>query len=198
MLQAAASAELRSQPSELAGTYRMKMQRTDGPLLTFYARSGLRPSLALRPTDTTAVFAPQPSGYQLALSLNADSSGLPVPGGPVRPAYGGHGWDNGYLNVRFPASVDDDGTRRFTGYVLTLNFSGWFHRQDPALSDEWEIPLFRRYLEQEEQWFPAEIVVAPDGRVTITQRMELAPGRVLTVRGERISTTSWECDKGEC
>lgn len=198
VLTAAATADVRSRPSELAGTYRMQMQRTDGPLLTFYARTALRPSLALRSADTTAVFAGQTAGYQLALSFHADSSDLPLPGGRVRPAYGGHGRNNGYLNVRLPASVGDDGTRRFSGYVLTLNFSGWFSRQDPVLHDQWETPLFRRFLDQEQQWFPAEVVVTPDGRVTITQRMELAPGRELTIRGERVSTTAWECQEGEC
>lgn len=198
IMTAAASADVRMRPSELAGTYRMEMQRTDGPVLTFYARSALRPSFALRGADTAAVLAGQTAGYQLALSLHADSSGLPVPGGPVRPAYGGHGRDNGYLNVGLPAAVAEDGTRRFQGYVLTLNFSGWFHRQDADLHDGWETPLFRRYLQQEQRWMPAEIVVTPDGRVTITQRMELAPGRVLIVRGERISATAWECATDEC
>lgn len=198
VMTAAASADVRSRPSELAGTYRMEMQRTGGPLLTFYARSALRPSFALRSDDTTAVLAGHTSGYQLALSLHADSSRLPVPGGPVRPAYGGHGRDNGYLNVRLPASDTGDGTLRFGGYVLTLDFSGWFRRQDPDLHEEWETPFFRRYLDQEQQWFPAEIVMTPDGRVTITQRMELSPGRVLTIRGERISTVAWECEKDEC
>lgn len=198
VMNAAASADVRMRPSELAGTYRMEMQRTGGPLLTFYARSALRPSFALRSADTMAVLAGQTGGYQLALSLHADSSDLPVPGGRIRRAYGGHGRDNGYVNVRHPPAVAEDGTRRFEGYVLTLNFSGWFHRQDPELSDHWDTPMFRRFLDHDQQWFPAEIVVTPDGRVTITQRMELAPGRVLTVRGERIDTTAWECAKDEC
>jgi hypothetical protein len=198
VFEAAASADARSRSSELAGTYRMEMQRTGGPLLTFYARSALHPSFAVRTADTATLFSGQSGGYQLALSLHADSSSLPIPGGRVRRAYGGHERDNGYLNVRIPPAVAEDGTQRFEGYVLTLNFSGWFHRRDPALHDDWETPLFRRYLDQDQQWTPAEIVVTPEGRVTITQRMELSPGQVLTVRGERISTIAWECEKDEC
>jgi hypothetical protein len=198
VMTAAASADVRMRPSELAGTYRMEMQRTGGPLLTFYARSALRPSFALRSADTAAVLAGQAAGYQLALALSADSADLPVPGGPVRRAYGGHGRDNGYVDIRLPASMAEDGTRRFEGYVLTLNFSGWFRRQDRELNDHWDTPMFRRFLDHNQQWFPAEIVVTPDGRVTITQRMELAPGRMLTIRGERIDTTAWECAKDEC
>jgi hypothetical protein len=41
-------------------------------------------------------------------------------------------------------------------------------------------------------------VLWPDGRVTFTQREEFAPDRVVTLRGERISTDAWECSHDPC
>ena len=89
-----------------------------------------------------------------------------------------------------------DGVRP-AAHVMLLNFTGYFRRTDLPLS-EWDYEWFRKYHHFDTPNEFAEIVVSPDGRVTFTQRQELAQDRVITVRGERISRNAWQCAGARC
>lgn len=199
MFQQAARIDVRNAHPELAGTYRLEIERTGGPTHRFYGRTEIRPQFALRAADTAAVVLDQPPGYRLRLTLSGDSTSLPRPGPGRRHRnpYGGNTAANSHLDVRLPAGTDADGTRRFRGYVMMVNFRRFFRTHDPALS-EWEYEWFRRSHDHDGPNVFAEIVVSPDGRVTFTQRQELDPDRVITIRGERISGDAWQCVQEGC
>ncbi|HEX6749393.1 MAG TPA: hypothetical protein VF092_19010 [Longimicrobium sp.] len=197
----AADADVRANARELAGTYRLEVERTGGPTQVFYGRTEIRPRFALRPADTALIVQERPAGYQLRFTLSRDSTRLPRPGPGIkhRDAFGAsYDASNSTIDVRFPGTVDADGTRRFRGYVMLVNFAAAFRDADPEIS-RWEYEWYRQsYRSDAGVNEYAEIVVSPDGRVTFTQREELGPDRVVTFRGERISGVAWECTGYQC
>lgn len=199
MFDRASSFDVRANARELVGTYRLELERTGGPTHVFYGRTEIRPQYALQPEDTATIARDQPPGYRLRFTMSADSSSLPStgPGRRHRTPYGGNTAANSNLDVRLPATVAADGTRRLRAYVMLVNFSGYFRRADPLLAD-WDYEWFRRYWDSDGPNVYAEFAVSPDGRVTFTQRQELAPGQVVTLRGERISGDAWQCIREDC
>jgi hypothetical protein len=195
----AANSDVRTNARELVGTYRLEVERTGGPTHVFYGRTEIRPRHALRTTDTAAVFLQQPPGYRLRFTLARDSSSLPRPGPGRRhrDAYGGNGPDNGWIDVRLPAIDSADGTRRFRAFVPLVNFAWSFRGDDRELYD-WDHEWRRGHYREDAINAFAEFVLWPDGRVTFTQREELTPGRVVTLRGERVSGAAWECSGDQC
>jgi hypothetical protein len=80
---------------------------------------------------------------------------------------------------------------------MLVNFAYAFNDADPELrrwDHEWSGTIHR----EEAFAAPAELVLWPDGRVTFIQREELAPDRVITLRGERISRDAWTCPDWQC
>ncbi|HKP74696.1 MAG TPA: hypothetical protein VJT67_04100 [Longimicrobiaceae bacterium] len=189
----AADYDVRAHGLDLVGTYRFEVQRTGGPALVFYGRTDVRPWYALRP-DSTDPYPARPPGYRLRLTLSRDSAALPRPGPGLRhrQALGGHGAANSYFDVRLPPARDSAGALRFRGSAMLLNFAGAFHAEDRELS-EWDHEWYRQHNGDYGLAAGADIVVWPDGRVTLEQREELAPDRVVILRAERISTVAWEC-----
>ena len=198
LFERAATLDVRANARELVGTYRLEVERTGGPTHVFYGRTEVRPRYALR-GDTAAPFIERPPGYHLRFTLALDSASLPRPGPGRRHrnAYGGNDTDNSHIDVRLPAVAAADGTRRFRGSVLLVNFGSAFHGRDPELTT-WEHDWFHVHFHDMSIDDVAEIVLWPDGRVTFTQREEAAPGRVVTLRGERISGAAWECSGYDC
>ncbi len=201
LFQRAADADVRANARELVGTYRLEVERSGGTTQVFYGRTEIRTRFALRPPDTAMVIQERPTGYQLRFTLSRDSSRLPRPGRGIkhRDAFGAsYDASNSTIDVRFPGTVDADGTRRFRGYVMLVNFASAFRDADPEISRwdyEWYRQNYRRDAGVNEH---AEIVLSPDGRVSFTQREEVGPGRVLTLRGERVSGVAWECTGYQC
>lgn len=195
----AATLAVRAGSRELAGTYRLEVQRTGGPTHVVYGRTEVRPLFALPPGDTSTIAPEQPPGYRLRLALSADSASLPRPGPGRRhrTAYGGNTAANSHVDVRLPATVLPDGTRRLRAYVMLVNFASFFRAADRPLYD-WDYEWFRREHDFDGVNVHAEFTVAPDGRVTFVQRQALEPGRVVTVRGERISGDAWQCAREDC
>jgi hypothetical protein len=197
LFERAASLDVRANNLELTGTYRLEVERTGGPTHVFYGRTEARPWIAER-HDTRAWRVERPTGYLLRFVLSRDSSSLPVPGpAPRRRDRHGNGADNSEIAVHLPGTDAPGGTRRFTASVMLVNFIGAFHDVDRSLSS-WESAWFDGHFRSDGFYDVAEFVLWPDGRVTLTQREELAPGQVVTLRGERISRDTWECSGEEC
>jgi len=196
MFQHAAGADVRANARDLVGTYRLEIERTGGPPLVFYGPTEIRPRFALRPPDTATIIQERPTGYELRLTLSRDSARLPRPGPGIkhRDAFGAsYDASNSVIDVRFPGTADADGTRRFRGYVMLVNFTDAFRREDPELP-RWEYEWYRQNYHPDAGVNEyAEIAIHPDGRVTFTQREQLGADRVVTLRGERISGVAWEC-----
>jgi hypothetical protein len=198
MFDRASSFDVRAHARELVGTYRLEVERTGGPTHVFHGRTEIQPQYALRPGDTTIIARDQPSGYRLRFTMSADSSSLPRsgPGRRHRDAYGGNTAANSRIDVRLPATMDADGTRRLRGHVMLVNFGYFFHASDPELWN-WAHEWFRRDYDFDGPNLYAEFVVTPEGRVTFTQREVYAPDQVVTLRGERISGGAWQCAREE-
>jgi hypothetical protein len=190
----AATLDVRANALELVGTYRLEIQRTGGPPYVFGGRTEVRPWFALRAEDTAAVVLRQAPGYRLRFELRREESALPAPG-MRRP--GRTPSANSEIDVRLPASVSPDGTRRYRAYVQLVNISGQLSRMDRELS-AWNYEWYRAHHQFDGVNVYAEFVVTPDGRVTLTQREELDPRREVTLRGERISGEAWECPRAGC
>jgi hypothetical protein len=184
----AASHAVHAAPSPLAGTWRFEVSRTGGPTHVFYARTAQRPSHALPSRDTaTLVFAPEAAGYSLKAAFGASPQALPGVDAPPREL---DDKADGDLEVQLPGHPAPDGSLRFQGWAEPVNFTGLFIKTDPQL-DDWVGELLERFFETRERGTPGEAVIWPDGRVTWTQVMEIGPGRVVTLRGERISDAAW-------
>jgi hypothetical protein len=180
--EAAATEAVRAAPSPVAGTWRLELSRTGGPTHVLYARTAPRPSYALPDPDTSALVpAPQPAGYSLLAFFNADSSRL-----PRRPEQARDFEGNGDIDVHLPGITAPDGSRRMPVWAEPVNFTGFFEDEDPELN-AWADEQLQRFFKTETRSGMGEAVVWPDGRVTLTQVMEIGPGRVITLRGERIS-----------
>jgi hypothetical protein len=187
--QEAASHAVRAAPSPLAGTWRFEVSRTGGPTHVFHARTAQRPSRALASRDTATLIAPsEAAGYSLRAVFSASPQALPgvgaSPRGPDDQA------ENGELEVQLPGHPAPDGSLRFAGFAEPVNFTGLFFKTDPEL-DAWVGELLERFFETRERETLGEAVIWPDGRVTWTQVMEIGRGRVVTLRGERISDAAW-------
>lgn len=194
LFERAARADARRGFRDLVGTYRVEVQRTGGAPQVVYGRTEIRPVLALHSEDTSAVVLNQPPGYRLRFTLAGDSSSLPKPGPGRRhrTPLGGNDAANSEFEVRLPAVTSPDGTRRYRAYVMLVNFGYYFRDKDRPVYD-WDYEWFRQRYSHDGPNVYAEFVVSPDGRVTFTQRQELGPDRVVTLRGERISGDSWQC-----
>lgn len=200
MFDRAAGADVRANARELVGTYRLEVARTGGPTHVFYGRTEVYPRSALAPADTATIIQDRPAGYTLRFTLSRDSSRLPRPGPGRRhrDAIGGNSTANSEIQVRFPASSTADAAKRFHGYVMLVNFIYDFHGADPELPS-WEHEWFRGHYHFDRGVNDgAEFVIGADGRVTFTQREELARDRVVVLRGERISGTAWQCARDDC
>ncbi len=199
MFNRASTLSVRADARELVGTYRLEIERTGGPTHVIYGRTEIQPQHALRSEDTSAVALDQAPGYRLRFTLAGDSSALPVPGPGRRhrQPLGGNTAANSHIDVRLPAAVEADGTRRLRAYVLLVNFGYYFRNTDRTLY-EWNYEWFKRHWDTDGPNIYAEFAVSPNGRVTFTQRQVLAPDSVVTLRGERISGDAWQCVKEGC
>lgn len=188
--QLASSQALRASPAPLAGTWRFEVSRTDGPTHVFHARTALRPRYALATRDTALlVFVPEPAGYNLEVSFQPEPSRLPPTDAKPDEPYGSVG--NGDLEIYLPGVAAADGSQRFAGWTEPVNFTGMFEDKDPQLEALASKQLQRFFMDPVRPAL-AEIVLWPDGRITWTQVMEVSPGQVVTLRGERVSTVAWD------
>lgn len=182
---AAASEDVRAAPSPLAGTWRFELSRTGGPTHVLYARTASRPSYALPDPDTSTLMpAPVPAGYSLPAFFHADSSRL-----PRRPQQARRFEGNGDIEVHLPGHPAPDGSRRLPAWAEPVNFTGLFADEDPELHAG-AVEQMRLPFEIEKRSGTGEVVVWPDGRVTLTQVIRIGPGREITLRGERIDSAS--------
>jgi hypothetical protein len=200
LFERAANADVQANFRELAGTYRMEIERTGGPTLVFYGRTEIRPRNAVMQIDSAAPWADHSHGYLLRFTLARDTSTLPQPGPGRRhrdPFGSSFSPSNSEIVVRLPAVDTAGGARRFRGYVMLVNFIFALRDQDAELT-RWEHDWFDGNFRDDAIPDVTEFVTWPDGRVTFTHREELAPDRVVTLRGERISPVAWECSGTQC
>ncbi|HEX2077083.1 MAG TPA: hypothetical protein VHG08_05220 [Longimicrobium sp.] len=177
----AAHTAVRSAPSPLAGTYRFEVSRTGGPAHTIFVRTTAVPERAIwSPGEAEGlVFPGAAAGYQLRMVIRESESSLPR-------RIAGRGRDDGRIDVRLPEAREADGSRRFRGHLELVEISHRL-RNDPELREA-IYAWFDRWTENMQNENPvAEIVLRPDGSVQWSQVMEVAPGRVVTIRGVRVA-----------
>lgn len=177
--------------SPLAGTYRIEVQRTGGPVHVLYARTARTPNGSLWAGDLAPDAIPAgPPGYRLLLQFRRDEADLPDPGRPF-DAYR-NAAQGGDLEVRLPARDAGGGAQRHGGFLEPVNFVGLFP-QDPELDRIASAILHKReFLAGPDA---AVIEVGADGGVRLSQVLPLGPREAVTVRAERISRVTWEARK---
>ncbi|HST57118.1 MAG TPA: hypothetical protein VLK84_00430 [Longimicrobium sp.] len=197
----AAHAAVRAAPSPLAGTYRVEVSRTGGPVHVVYARTEAVPGGALFHADTTpAVFPAFAAGYRLKTSFRRGVAQLPAPGPTARPGWLARLWPWGRpspppddeMEVWLPGDSLPGGAHRFRGHLGLWNVTRLLFPDDAELREsigEWS----GRETRNERVVHPVgEAVLRPDGGVEWTEVMELAPGRAVTLRATRISPVALE------
>jgi hypothetical protein len=185
----ASDADVTRAPSPLAGTYRVEVQRTGGPVHVLYARTERTPFRSLWPSDLLPIEIPMEApGYALRMQFRRTEAELPPPGRPVdlqRMAAQG-----GDLTVRYPVR-EDGGVRRHGGFLEPVNFVHLF--ADDRELDRIASALLRKHGFQGPD--VAAIELGADGAVRLSQVETLGPGEAVTVRAERISRVTWEARK---
>jgi hypothetical protein len=188
-------AAVRAAPSPLAGTYRLEVSRTGGPVHVVYARTRRTADHALHSLDTATLFPGGAPGYAIRVSFRRSASSLPSPRPGRRPRLWRRvppGPPEDELEVRLPAVRAADGSLHFRGHLGLWAVTHSLFPRDRELRD-WIAEWSRRESHNMQvDRPPGEIVLWPDGRVELSEVMELAPGQAVTIRGERVSDVAWE------
>jgi hypothetical protein len=191
-----ASAELRAERLKeihlpLAGTYRFTVSVDGGAPRTFYARTRATPGGEWAPG---ADFENQPvldepfRGYLLWLegTVAADSFAAGSAGGGDEVARGG------WLSVLAEPDAGPGGAWLWRGtielHLVSRQFPG-----DPVfggLGDAAFERYYRRSRAREPDELHARLLVHRDGSVSVEQVSRLDDGRVVEIRGERVSTVT--------
>jgi hypothetical protein len=175
---------LRSQPSELAGTYRFTLTSTFAESLQIFTRTESIPSSPLSWAETSAesiagtVYSiPRPTGYSL-LSLSATTlDGLPL----VLQESNDAVFRQGSLEIEYPPLAGSG----------TTSWRGGLEIFDAAIALNTN-PTLGSTLRLAQQWAGAvertgTFTRGPDGRVRFDWVLRGGDRTILTIRGERIS-----------
>lgn len=185
---AASGVAVRAEPSPLAGTWRFEISRNGGPVHVLYARTSLRPYWSLPNLDESQVFPREPAGYYLDLAIRLTEAQLPPADAQPDRESGRPG--NANANVRLPAVPAPDGSVSFDVWIDPLTFSGMVSDRDPELND-WLWEHLDESLDAETTRNAGQAVLRPGVSAEWTQEMRISGGRVVTLRGQRISGVAY-------
>lgn len=175
-------------PGELAGTYRFEVTRTGGPVHVFYARSYQRP----RESEYEMLTGRNPSrdgsapAYALYAAFHSTLDSLPRNTLEEEQSIG----LRGDILVQTSAAQTPDGARVYRGSIEPAGFALRFQEDRTFIA--WANERFDRAEDgRDPDVLPARFVLHPDGRVTVTQVVEVGPDRRISMHGQRISLESF-------
>jgi hypothetical protein len=188
---------LRMTRPPLAGTYRLEVSVNDGPGRAFFARTRPGPTSAwhARPVpdpDTIrgAERVRRRDGYNLLAATAAEVERL-----PVDCAAGRWMGPEGYIAVVDDPRALPGGGRLWEGSIelslVTAQFPADLELRELRNVDSER--GYQRYRARERAETPARFVERSDGSVSVEQVITFEDGRVLTLRGERVSTANFAC-----
>lgn len=179
----------------LAGTYRFSVSVDGDAARTFYARTRSAPTTEWDPVKSPAADDWEPpaagspiAGYTMLLVGSASADSLPLVCGPDRDM-----GREGYFSVATAAEGGPDGGQVWTGQVeLSLAARALPGDSQLVAIDRAELDRMieraRADLPMEERVHaPARFLLRPDGSVSVEQTVVLHDGRVIVIRGERVS-----------
>jgi hypothetical protein len=185
--------------SPIAGTWHLSFTLDGGEERDFFARTRTRPTTLMRlparqEEPDPRLPPPPPEAYYLVASGALAPDSLPVDCGDGRDLP-----REGYLGLWVPPDASGEGRSEWRGRVDHSLINAQFP-DEPALM------AFRRSFVQERMRrqdrgeppdpaaaAPALFTRAPDGTLRVEQTTRLEDGRVLTVRGRRISGETIAC-----
>ncbi|WP_331053571.1 hypothetical protein [Longimicrobium sp.] len=191
-MRSAAHESVRAAPSPLAGTYRVEVSRTGGPVHIIYMRTQQTPASAVIYGDSAVPFLTAAAGYQLDMYIRAHESRLP----PVHPDLwarirrritGPRDGGDGTLHIQLPEVPRTDGTWMYSGHLSLWNVAHTLFPNDRQLQrwiSEWSEAHHRNMAFADP---PGEAALRPAASAEWTEILQLPGGRAVTIRAVRIS-----------
>ncbi|HEX6575244.1 MAG TPA: hypothetical protein VF042_09755 [Gemmatimonadaceae bacterium] len=168
--------------SPLAGTYRMTLELRGAEPVTFYVRTGLRPSSMLWSESGRASRSEFPLGYYLLSGIAFDHDSLPA----VFPYR-----QQGYLAALLDPRIDVRDSTVWRSGIEIFRSLAQMTAQRPSSSGISQAiqAIERSSFSGSMSYVPGELVRYPDGRFVFRQPLALGQGEIT---GERISTVTFQ------